>query len=471
MRPIPSTGEARRQQYRDVKRQAQRKKFWSMDLCLSTRGMRTVPFHYLVTPGYETPADDAKANAEGQGEGENVTDSGAATLFPGFCNLPAELRHLICSHCDIPTLFALMRASPQTRPFATKLFWEANGKIVYRTRPYVLEHYSAGLTGKIPHCDRFARHVTNLEITLDTRTSKFYTLEKFNLETAPEFWAAITGLFPFVQAVTLAGLPPPRALQDSTPSKATAEFDAMRAVLDLAPASVQDLFWAHPSQIGPYRLWRLRRGGQQVDSMWVFAGKVPWPRGGNLPARRSTNRLFEIMSLLERERVIKEEHGGIKWLREETFIRYATEDGAECSSPECASRFTEKQMRSSHIDAACRISSIVPTPKLVELIAAGGKWCDLNTPEEVKRVLRARIGRVAGMQARHDNFVVRLWGEFGDEGSPARKEFQRDIFTLMKDGGFLQEGEDPEQSDVWQFDVCETLQIMMRMVRFAAAAA
>ncbi|KIA75451.1 hypothetical protein HK57_00095 [Aspergillus ustus] len=442
------------QQRRDDDHQAQSRRFWSLDLCLDLRNVPTTPFHYFVAQDYYGVQD---------AELEGAATAGASRSFHCFSSLPVELQLQIISSCDMPTLFALMHVSTQTRAYVAPLFWKTHSaEVVYRTTADTLDAYSKGLVGKIPHCADFARHVTRLEVSFNNRSSGFHDGGRLCPEIAHDFWTAVSALFPAVRALSIVGLDPSSRLTGKRgPAEAPGEFDDVKGVLELAPPPVEELLWAHSCDGTDDDVWRLRRGRRADNeegggSEWELVKEEWAPKRGILPARRATNRLLEIMLARQLERVILAENSGLKWLREETFLRYATDDGIECPAPECEERFETRQMRNQHIGRGCGVSLSLSIYSLPDLLAVDGKWCALNTPDDVKRVLQARIDRLSRLREGRSTLLAGLLHEFGEEGSEERSEFESVIFTLMQDGKFIAEGEEPHRSALWA-SVCHTL--------------
>jgi hypothetical protein len=133
---------------------------WNLDLCVNWDKKVLVPFHYLVEPNIQQCRTEP------------------SQTFP-FLRLSTDVQLIVYEHCDLPTLFQLMRTCSRTRGAAAKLFWTNPPESHWYYFPYdVLFEYGRRGHSIIEHCPEFSQRITKMEVSLSRLEFVFAAVEE-----------------------------------------------------------------------------------------------------------------------------------------------------------------------------------------------------------------------------------------------------------------------------------------------------
>jgi hypothetical protein len=395
-----------------------------------------VPFHYLVEPQPQ------------------LSQTQSCRPFH-FLRLPIDIQLIVYEHCDLPTLFHLMRTCSRTRGPASKLFWAnpSDTHWYHCEEHWLFENRPSGHP-IIMHCPEFAHQITNIEVDL-MRLEHVFALDEDHAEEwmqaraadkAQHFWARMYTIFPAVKRVVMTGgkfrapLPP-----------RVGEFEQLYAAIEIAvdgaPPHIQvqlafDDGWTHSPR--RYTLWRIAK---DLTPRWQVVNANWTPTRVRLPTRKfSLSPLGDLLNFIRRRSTLILEQGGVYWLKIESYARYALNGVIHCPYLDCDATFTERgswkihlvDTNHSHLDSGLAAQQ----DPMRELL------CFKGTPAEEQVAIEARQNRIDNGYRRARTLQRRVGCAYGQEGSEERRLFEEQFHAQLREENFARPGElcsDPEQ--------------------------
>jgi hypothetical protein len=401
---------------------------WNFDLCLAFDRRVLVPFHCLVEPKFRLP------------------QTGLLRSFP-FARLPIDIQLIVYEHCDLPTLFQLMRTCSRTRGPAAKLFWaNPSESHWYYSDDDGLFLYGRVVRPIIMHCPDFAQRITRIELNLVNIGRFFEPIEKdreFSMrnrvvspaEKAQVFWKKVEKAFPAVKRIALAGRLPQRPLPPP-PGEFDEKYDIIETVVRYAPPHIQVQIAFDDGAEYPrrYTLWQFNKSQtpmwQVIDPDWTRIHVL-------LPPRIfSPSPLGDLLTQHRLGCFLTPERAGLNWLRVETFARYAINGVILCPRPDCDASFTERSLWKHHLDD---VGHWYKGTKHREKPIV--EFCSRETPDDVVKLLEAREKRIDDHDERHISLRRQIGCAYGEVDSEQRRLFEQQFFADLEELNFATPGE------------------------------
>jgi hypothetical protein len=401
---------------------------WDLNICMDKNEKVLVPFHYFVHPRSQLSRSTPYEN------------------FP-FLRLPYDLQLEVYDHCDLPTLFQLMRTCSSTRSPATKLFWaNMSGTHWYHCSEHKLFKYGSAHIPVIEHCPDFARRITRIELQLyeleyhfaaeDEDGSDRHTAASTTTK-AKEFWMRMERAFPAVRRVVLTGTVPPRPLPPP-PGEFDEAYTIIETVIESCPTHIvaQVAFDDGDDPNQRFTLWQVAKNTgstwQVIDEKWSPTRILLPPR--NWPA----SPLGDLVRLELQCHILHLEKFGLDWLKMESHVRYPLDGAIHCPRSDCDATFAERSQWKRHLLKVghCRLEYHHGWIK-----DERGLSVSRATPVGEQAALEARRRRMDDTRRQAlelQRYVGRCWGKKGTE---QRQVFEEQLFAQLREENFAAPGE------------------------------
>jgi hypothetical protein len=403
---------------------------WDLNLVIEWREKVLVPFHYLVKPHPQLARTPPTQPFQ-------------------FLRLPIDIQLIAYEHCDITTLFQLMRTCSRTRGPATKLFW-ANSLEPYWYHSNEDSLFAQSITNHpiIGHCSEFAHRITRIELDLgrleyffaDRSPTVWFTNQTRSAVKAQYFWEKVERAFPAVKKVVLTGHQPRRPLPPP-PGESDTAYTAIEVAVERAPPSMQvQVALEDGIQKSPrYTLWQVIRDRaptwQVVDADWT-------PTRVLLPPRIfSASPLGDLLTFTRRNSALSLEQRGIDWLKIESYARYALDGVIRCPCLDCDATFTERSEWDQHLfenHSHSHFGARYGYPEQDHMVKL---WCFKGTPQAEQDAIEARQRRIDAKYETVRRLKRRVKYGWGEKGSEQRQLFEEQYYAQLREENFAEPGE------------------------------
>ena len=401
---------------------------WDINLCTDYKDKVLVPFHYFV----EAPLQ--------------LSETPSCQVIQ-FLDLPTDIQLIVYEHCDLPTLFHLMRTCSHTRGPAAKLFWmNTSENTWYHNQGYELFDYGSHHHPIVKHCAEFAHRITKIELYLMRLEFRFaegkplYGRQAVSTAAkAEDFWDKVGKAFPAVKRVVLDGMMPRRPLPPPS-----GEYDEDYAIIETVvkrapPHIIVQVAFDDGSHKRPprYRLWQVASG---FEPTWTVIDELWTPTRVLLPPRRFANSpLGDVLTFTRRNYALMLEGRGIRWLMIESYARYALDGVIHCPRLDCDATFTERDQWKQHLEDT-EHWRLGPSfgyvgDHMTELIFYKG------TPKAVQSAIKARQLRIEADHRQTLKLQRRVGCAFGEHGSEERRLFEKLFAAQLREENFAAPGE------------------------------
>ncbi|KAF2123528.1 hypothetical protein P153DRAFT_435860 [Dothidotthia symphoricarpi CBS 119687] len=406
---------------------------WDVNLCMTWPEKILVPFKYFGNPKLWEP-------------------STTSASFPSFLDLPVEIQFRIYECCDASTLFQLMHTCAHSRSEASKLFWAHQDIWYYCQDAYKFTYQY--LHPILQFCPEFASRIAQIEFELGRLELVFqadnetpHARQQMNtVEKAQSFWSRVQQTFPSIKKVVLTGL---LSRMGALPpdDEYDVAYSALTLVVQQAPPNIIVFLAVEDNRSGirlpqkPHRLWRvaadLRPSWQIVEEDWT-PSRILLP-----PKRFSTYPLGTFLTFLSNQEQSVLESRGLRWLRVESYARYAVGSTITCPKSDCDSTFTEKDTWRQHLKDTHHNGYGSGQEDETK-----SRFCE-HTPAEFKTAIEKRQNRVSASYEDARAIWRKLHDGWDQEGTEKRRMFEEAFRAQLREANAFSPGELVEDTCPW----------------------